>query len=83
MKGKGSHACELIGKEVQIVSSANKSFGHIQGKVIDETKWTIVIRQQGKIKTLLKNAVTLKILPTGQLIVGKDIIKRPEDRVTR
>lgn len=72
---------ELIGEEIKVVDSTNKSDLGIAGKVIDETKMTLKIDQQGKIKTVLKSNITIKLFKTGELISGSIISKRPEDRI--
>ena len=68
---------ELIGKEVTIIKATNPSLIGISGKIVDETKSTITLES----KILLKNAITLKIKNSGEIISGKDIIKKPEDRI--
>jgi len=81
MKQKKTFPYELIGEEVEIVVSKNKSNKGISGKIVDETKATIKIEQNGKIKTLLKNNITLKLLNNGLVLEGKQINKRPEERI--
>ncbi len=78
---KKSYHQELIGETVEIVSSRNKSYLGIKGKIVDETKMTIKIKCSAGIKTLLKNGLTFKIIKTGLAIVGKDILKRPDERL--
>ena len=71
---------ELIGEKVTIVKASNKSLEGMVGKIIDETKFTLTIEQGGKVKRVLKNGITLKL--SGQtIIVGKTIMKRPEERI--
>lgn len=72
---------ELIGEEIEIVDSTNKSQMGMQGKVVDETKSTLKIDCAGGIKTLLKNNLVFKITKTGETVAGKDVNKRPEDRI--
>ena len=72
---------ELIGEEIEIVGSNNTADVGIAGKVVDETKMTIKVEQDGKIKTLLKHNLTLKLVRTGDVIQGAAITKRPEDRI--
>ncbi len=64
----------LIGKRIRVMDST------LEGKVVDETKETLKIETNGETKTLLKKAITFK-LESGEIIVGKDIVKRPEERV--
>ena len=72
---------ELVGKEIEVVSSKNKQNLGLKGKVIDETKHTLKISHQGVNKTLLKGNVTFKIKSLNLTIEGKTIIKRPEERI--
>jgi len=68
---------ELIGSICEIISSKNETLIGLKGKIIDETRNTITI--QGK--KILKSHVTLKI--NGKIIEGKDIKRRPEDRIKK
>ncbi|MBR9682966.1 hypothetical protein GOV03_00305 [Candidatus Woesearchaeota archaeon] len=78
---KKTYPHELIGQEIEIVDSKNKSNLHLEGKIVNETKNTIEIDHQGTIKTLLKSNITFKIKGTNTLIEGENIIKRPEERI--
>ena len=68
---------ELIGEEVEVISSSNESQIGIKGKVINETKSTLNING----KVLLKNSITIKHLSSGEVSHGQEIAKRPEDRI--
>jgi len=70
---------ELIGKKITIIKSKNKDNLKISGKIVDETKHTIKVSHQGKIKTLMKNNITFQIKDL--IIEVKTITKRPEERV--
>ena len=72
---------EFIGQEIKIIASKNKDNLSIQGKIVDETKYTLKVLHQGKIKTLLKNNITFQLKKTNQNIDGKTITKRPEERI--
>lgn len=76
-------ADELIGKEVVIESSTNKSHVGLVGTIIDETCNTLVINSLGKRKTILKSNVTLtlSIEERDVLINGLTLQKRPEARI--
>ena len=50
----------LIGSLVEVKESKNKSLVGLKGKVIDETKYIIKIRDKDKIKTLIKNQVKIQ-----------------------
>tara|TARA_Y100000310_G_C20666797_1_gene807968 strand:+ start:188 stop:457 length:270 start_codon:yes stop_codon:yes gene_type:complete len=74
---------ELIGKVVEIVSATNKTLEELKGRIVDETKMMLKIEQEKtkKVKILLKNQITFKLVETGEVIEGKTITKRPEDRL--
>ena len=62
---------EFIGKDVEITESENKSNIGLKGKIIDETKNIIIIKNQNKINFVNENIT----------INGKEIIGRPEERI--
>lgn len=72
---------ELIGQDVEIMKSTNPSQMGIKGKIIDETKETLKIEKNGRQIVLLKKTITFKLSKTGEIISGRDIAKRPEDRL--
>lgn len=76
---------ELIGLEVKVVDDSNPHNISISGRVVDETRNTVVIRQRGEAKTVAKqNARFLFRLPGGEVEVdGAYLVGRPEDRVKR
>lgn len=82
MTRKKTFPRELIGEEMEIVSSTNQSYQGIRGMIIDETKQTIKVRKHdSKEVMLLKNAIVFKLPRTGEVILGKEITKRPEERL--
>lgn len=74
---------EWIGLEVEIVDSTDPTLRGRKGKVIDETKNTLIIDTGRKTIRVPKNIVTLKfLLPDGEVVVeGKRIVMRPEERI--
>ena len=81
MQQKKLYPYELVGEEVEVVEAKNESCVGIKGKIVDETKSTLVLQQGNKQKTLLKNQITIKLVRNQRTIEGKEIIKRPEDRI--
>jgi ribonuclease P protein subunit POP4 len=72
---------ELIGLTIKITGSKNRSLIGIRGKVIDETRNTLLVEENQKIKKIPKNQVTIKV---GKIeIDGKMFIGRPEERLKR
>jgi len=72
---------EFIGKDVEITDSENKSSIGLKGKIIDETKNIIVIKNQNKIKKINKNQNKIHFVKENITMDGKDIIGRPEERI--
>ena len=72
---------ELMGLKTEIIDSENKSNIGIKGKIIDETKHTIIIQAKGKRKRLFKNNITLKI--NKQVINGKLLLGKPKERIKK
>ncbi len=70
---------EFIGKELEVIESKNLSLKGKKGKILDETKESFTIRENGKEIMILKRGSTFKI--NNNLINGDDILKRPEDRL--
>ncbi|MGM5483885.1 MAG: ribonuclease P component 1 family protein [Nanobdellota archaeon] len=71
---------DLIGKEVRITESSNKTLEGLEGKVCDETKNSLVIEdKQGKMKKVLKNICVFEI--DGEQINGKNICVRAHEHV--
>jgi RNase P/RNase MRP subunit p29 len=68
----------LIGKQVEIVSSKNKSLVGLKGKILFETKETLVI-DCGSEKKVLKNSCDFKI--DNQIVKGSEIQKKSFDRI--
>ena len=73
------YAEEIIGKTIRVVESKNKSDVGIEGKIIDETKKTVVVKTEKGKKRLFKNNITLMI--NNQKIKGETLLKRPEERI--
>jgi len=69
---------EIIGKKTKVVDSKNKSLVGMNGNIIEETKNTITLSNK---KKLLKSHVTLEI--DGEIIEGKMLQKKPEDRIKK
>jgi len=72
---------EFIGKDVEITESENKSNIGLKGKIIDETKNIIIIKNQNKIKKINKNQNKINFVNENITINGKEIIGRPEERI--
>ncbi len=82
MQTKDIVSMNLIGKDIEITKSKNKSLIGIKGKVIDETKNMIILDNQ---KKLMKSQSTFKIKIKNNIyeIDGKVLQTRPEDRIKK
>lgn len=77
---------ELIGLDVEVVEENNPSNKTLKGKVIDESRNTLIIKQSGTSKKIIKqNAIFCFKLLDGNLVRvrGSAIVGRPEDRVKK
>ena len=77
---------ELIGLKVEIVEAKNKAMVGIKGRVVDETRNTLIIeKENGKEVVIPKDVAVFlfhlkgcKVKVDGRLLVG-----RPEERLNR
>ncbi|MEK6846122.1 MAG: ribonuclease P protein subunit [Nanoarchaeota archaeon] len=86
---KKSFPHELIGKEILVVNSTNHSQIGMRGKIVDETKSTLIIESEGNIgkekknKTLLKKSIVFRLGANGPVLEGKDLAQRSEERMKK
>lgn len=63
-------AHELVGLEVEVIKSTNASDIGIKGKVLDETKNLLIIKNKNrKVKLIKKNCVFNFYLPYGKVSI--------------
>jgi len=77
---------ELIGLEVGVKKSTNKSQIGIKGRVVDETYNMLVIEtKKGEKKVEKKSCVFIFKLPNGKKVEveGWVLVGRPEDRIKK
>jgi ribonuclease P protein subunit POP4 len=76
---------ELIGLDTEVKWDKNPINQSIKGRVVDETRNTLVIQSGNKKKTIIKmNAVFIFHLGNERIEVnGINLVKRPEDRVKK
>ena len=75
---------ELIGLNVKIVNSKNEKIVGIKGKVIDETKNTLIIANSNAKRRIPKDIATFQFkLPDGTFVNldGSKLIGNPENRL--
>jgi len=75
---------ELIGLDARVLRSLNKQLVGLRGRIIDETRNTLTLRNGDRQATIPKDVVHLRLrLPRGEM-VDLDcnvLIARPEDRI--
>ncbi|MAF35566.1 ribonuclease P protein component 1 [archaeon] len=78
------HRAELIGLKAEVVGAKNRDLLTIKGKIIDETKQTIILEtQDNQKKVILKKGTILKVITINgeyRLDCSK-IVKRPFERI--
>jgi len=77
---------ELIGLNAKVIRSSHPGYVGIEGKVLDETRNTILILHKNRKKTIIKNTTVFNFTMSDGTIVeidGKTIAGRPEDRIKK
>jgi len=76
----------FIGLNATVTKSSNPEYISIEGKVVDETRNTLVILHEEKEKKIIKDVAVFHFtLPDGTVVEidGKSIVGRPENRVKK
>lgn len=75
----------LIGLMAEVSGSKNSSDIGIRGKIVDETKNTILIESKKERKRLFKKNVTLTIIEGGhaEKVEGTSLLGRPKERIKK
>ena len=78
---------ELIGLEASVVNSSDPNLIGVSGRIIDETRGTLVIKGKNE-KTYIipKDTSIFKIISTdgeGVEVDGIKLVARPEDRIKK
>ena len=76
---------ELIGLRVKVVKCFDRKQAGLEGKVIDETKNTLVIATMTGTKRLVKSSSTFRFYLNGKAFVvdGLEINSRPYERIEK
>ncbi|MBI5390764.1 ribonuclease P protein subunit [Candidatus Woesearchaeota archaeon] len=70
---------EWINQTIDVAAARQASYLGVHGKVLDETKESLLVQTSNGRKRVLKQGVVFKIHDT--LIKGNDLRKRPEERI--
>lgn len=76
---------EFIGLDVEVVSSKHPAYLEVKGKVVDETKNTIVVEMRGRDVIIPKPGNEFRFTYESEKITvtGSEIQHRPEDRIKK
>ena len=77
---------ELIGLNARVVRSSHPGYVGVSGRVLDETRNTIIILHENKKKIIIKSTAVFHFtMPDGTIVEidGKTIIGRPENRIKK
>lgn len=69
----------FIGKEIVVENSTNKSYENMEGTIVDETKFSFIVKTKSSTKTILKKNSVFGIENT--TITGNSIIGRCDQRL--
>jgi len=78
--------CEFIGTEAKVSKSRQPDYVGTSGKVMDETRNTLTILDNGKKRTVVKESALFRFKfsdGTTVEIDGKLLVGRPEDRLKK
>jgi RNase P/RNase MRP subunit p29 len=71
----------VVGEEVTVMDSSDKSMRGRKGDVVLETANTLLLRSAGTTVTVVKAGSTLLLERSRQVVVGEDLAGRLEDRL--
>ena len=72
---------EFIGRQAKVLECTDASLKGTEGTIVDESKNMLVIETDKKTKKIAKNISTFEI--EGEIVNGKRIAYRPEDRIRK
>ena len=70
---------QLLGKEIVVTDSKNISLVGLCGIVIQETKYSLLLKTVRGQKRIVKNTITFTL--ESVVVVGKTIMQTPQDRL--
>lgn len=76
---------QLIGLQARTVESRDPALKGLKGVIVDETRNTLSLKVDGKVKMIPKQIVTLCVICAGQehKVEGREVLGRPEERLQR
>ncbi len=70
---------EWVGKHAKIVTATNKSLNGLEGMVVDETRNTVIIEMEDRVKRVPKHGTVFEI--DGHEVLGDEVLVAPEERI--
>ena len=86
MDPKYLHQDELIGLHAKVISAKNQDLLDIEGKIIDETKNTLILQDSNNNKKVILKKGTMVQITAPEGVFNLDcsqITKRPYDRIKK
>jgi ribonuclease P protein subunit POP4 len=77
---------EFIGLEAKVVDSSHPDYVGISGRVVDETRNTLILFNKDRKKTIVKDTATFNFTMSNGTIIevkGRAIMGRPEKRIKK
>jgi ribonuclease P protein subunit POP4 len=73
---------DIIGMKMKVIKSQNADAVGLAGKVVDDTRHTVIIQtNDGKRKRLIKSQHVFQL--DNKKVPGQELIGRPEERIKR
>ena len=73
----------FLSREISIIDSADPTLIRVKGKVLEETRRTIIVQTQNGEKTFAKDVIQFTLDLEQNVIDGATVTQRPEDRINR
>ena len=70
-----------LGRDLSVIESTDQNLVGKSGIVVNETKNTIIIQDEGKSTCLGKSTIKFVIDEENSIILGSIVNQRPEDRI--
>ncbi len=85
MSGSDIRRHEFIGLEAEVLESTCAEYLGIRGRVVDETRNTLTIEQDGRERMVPKDCCVFRFVDGAKAhtVSGKEIKFRPEDRIKK
>ena len=73
----------FLSRDILIVDSTDPNLVGIKGKVLEETRRTLIVQTQNGEKTFAKDVIQFTLDLEKNVIDGATVTQRPEDRINR